>query len=613
MALLSTRNLFLLLSTAQSRENFWSNQYYKVDLRSDFEALAAAFSVEEKTINYAQLEQIMNTITSGYRRAFIKLSMTEAHGALRPKSVAQSFKGLRCSCTDCTMLPWKKLEQLETHQWVHTPSDNWHCSLCYRRYFIQHTLLSHLSRRTKRDVAGEFLENVTYKQLMETQQQQELQKGSTQVEQLNVRLSKRHHLDYVAETETRVQPTSRKRRSLSKCVYCDHIYRYSFSHQLHMRQSHSPMHYSPRWQCYSCSRSFRTRRTYVQHLQRVRQACHQRLRRFKCSSCKRRFQLERSLKQHVAIAHSRSFRCLICNLPSHGRCCDAHSAEECRAAIRKRRQEQGRKPRPPRSSSSKVVCNFCQKKYSTPFLLNIHMKRVHLKQADFICDQCAKAFYSNAGVQEHIKRVHLKTETVYCEPCNLTIAERKNYLRHCDSIRHVEQLRKLAKIKGELPPDAVVEKHVPKGPIIYCEPCDRHIKDYVNFRSHCKTQKHERKLAEQQMRKDSNIEPVHQKTESVYCEPCGQTITNRKNYSRHCDSTRHVEQLTKLAKIQGEIPHDAVVEKHVRKGPLIYCEVCDCHIKEYVNFRSHCESKKHKRQLAEFEKNLDSIIELDIN
>ncbi|KAL7738127.1 hypothetical protein ACLKA6_006471 [Drosophila palustris] len=472
MVRLSTSDLLLLLRTAQSRENFWTNQYYKVDLRLDFEALSAAFGVNGKATNLAQLEQIMNTVTSGYRRALARLSGSEAHGALRPMAVAQSWTGLRCSCTDCGMLPWSKLKQLETHQWVHKPSNNWHCCLCYRRYFIQHTLLSHLSRRTKRDEPGELLENVNYKQLMMTQRQQEqMEQQSVQVEQL----PKGNRM----ESELPL-----KRSSAQSCL----------------RQHHSMTQSSRRWQCASCTRSFSSRRVYLQHLRRVREACQLRLRRFKCSSCKGRFQLEISLKQHVAQAHVRSFRCLICKLPAQSRCCDAHSPEECRAAIRERmeqrRQEQGRPPRPARKSPTAIVCAVCQKEYRNSFLLNIHMKRIHWKQADFICDQCGKAFYSKKEVQEHIKKVHLKTESIYCEPCGLTIKERGNYMRHCDSIRHVEQLTKLAKLQGKLPPDAVIKKHVPKGPIIYCEPCDRHIKEYANYRKHCDTKKHKRKLIE---------------------------------------------------------------------------------------------------------------------
>lgn len=502
MVRFSTADMMLLLRVAQSCEHFWSNQYYKVDLLPDYKALGAAFEAQESAINVAQLEQIVDTITTGYRRAVAKLRDTEAHAALRPTAAAPCFPGLRCSCADCALMPWRRLQQLEAHQWLHKPSDNWHCRLCYRRYFIQHTLLSHLSRRTRRDEVGQLLENEAYKLMLSAQQQQEQaeqQERSARVEQLHVRMPKGTHLDFVSESEVRVPPAPRKRCKLTACPKCSHSYLHSYSHQLHMQRQHAMMQSTRRWQCPSCPRSFRTRRIYLKHLKSVRDACRLRVRRFKCSRCKWRFQLECSLRPHVAQAHVRNYSCLICNLPSQSRCCDRHSREEARVAVgehmRQRRLELGHPPPPERKKPFKVVCSTCQKEFPNRFLLNIHVNRVHLKRKDFICETCGKSFWSRKEIEEHRRKVHLMADTIFCELCSLTIKEKGNYQRHCDSIRHVTNL---AKSKGI----TLVEKPVSKGPPIYCKCCDRTLKGPSTFYHHCKTKKHKRRAAEQDQKPD---------------------------------------------------------------------------------------------------------------
>lgn len=507
MVRFSTTDMMRLLRVAQSCENFWSNKYHKVDLLSDYKALGAAFEAQPSATNIAQLEQIMDTITSGYRRAVAKLNDSESCTALRSTAAAPIIPGLRCGCEDCAQMPWRRLQQLEAHQWQHKPSDNLHCRLCYRRFFLQHNLLSYRTRRTKRDVAGPLLENETYKLMLSVQQQQELAEQLEQlplVEELHVRMPRDSYSNYVLESKVRVPPAPRKRCPLSACPQCNHSYPYSYSHQLHRQKQHAISQCNRRWHCTSCTRNFHTRRIYMQHLQRVRNACRLRLRRFKCSSCKGRFQLERSLRAHVALAHMRSFSCLICKLPSQSRCCDKHSREEAREANRarmqRRRLELGLPPRPEPKLPIRAACSICQKEFLNTFLLNIHVKRIHLKQKDFICETCGKEFYCKKEVYEHVRKVHLKNDSVYCEPCGVTIKEKSNYMRHCDSIRHVEML---AKLQGDLPNNSPVEKHVPRGPVHYCEACDRTIKGHAAFRHHCETKFHKRNSTQNKQKVDN--------------------------------------------------------------------------------------------------------------
>ncbi|KAH8418296.1 hypothetical protein KR222_002993, partial [Zaprionus bogoriensis] len=453
MVRFSTSDMLQLVHVAQGLENFWSNQYYKVDLLPDFKVLSAVFGAQ-RAPNAAQLAQIMDTITTGYRRAVARLSASEACAVVRPKAAAASYPGLRCDCEHCELLPWRNLKQLQAHQSQHKLSDNFHCCLCYRRYFIQHALLSHLSRRSKGSETGPLEENASYKQLQAQQlQQEQLEQAETpaaQVEKLDVLMPMANYLDFEAELgEERVPPAPRKLCLSNGCARCGHVYMYSFSHQLHMRQHHTPVR--RRWHCASCTRCFRTRRVYLQHQRCVRASRLKRLHRYKCSLCWQSFLLKSSIRTHMAQVHVRSYTCLICKQPAPTRCCTAHGAEQAKAALRQHlerlrvlygRPKPRSGPKPGTKARPKPSCSQCQRQFPNNFLLGIHVKRVHLKQADFTCDQCGRTFYSRKEVQEHIRKVHLVSDSVECKVCGVIIKDRGNYQRHCESVRHLEALNK---------------------------------------------------------------------------------------------------------------------------------------------------------------------------
>lgn len=561
MVRLSTKNMLTLLRVVQSLENFWSNQYYKVDLQSDYKTISAALNSEE-IMDLAP--QIMDSITAGYRRAVSTLSQDEASSALSPKSIT-SFSGdsLRCECTDCELLPWNKLQQLEAHQWLHKFSENTHCNICYRRFFVQHTMLSYVSRRNIRNETGELQENVSYKQLLTKQKQSEQpSRPALKIEQLHLRLPPTNLLDFVDETEicTRPAPPARKRSTQVKCVECNYVYKYSFSYQLHMKKHHVEPAESRRWHCASCWRVYRTRRIYLKHLRRVRSACRIRLRRFNC--CKLTFLLEGSLRNHAAKAHPKVYKCWVCKAPSPRSMCPVHMEE---AANNRRKlimlRSQLRQPKKP----EKATCKYCSKTFYNAGTLAMHIKGVHLKKKDFICHVCGRGFSYQNFMLRHIAAVHDMEFTAYCELCDVTLTDRSNYVRHCQSLVHMKNL----KIRGQLPADADL-----KDKQWYCNICDRQLATSASYYVHCKSKGHKRN----KIQLDATGNKGYKPKKRYFCESCDLEFANPQSYHTHKKSKKH---LTKIGQ---------PLSDQYKKW---YCSSCKHQLCSTYTYLAHLKTQKH--------------------
>ncbi|KAH8348591.1 hypothetical protein KR084_008955 [Drosophila pseudotakahashii] len=444
-----SKDMLLLLQAAQLRDNFWTNRYYKDDLQEDYQAILNVFKEQKREVQLETLVAILDTVSSGYRRAVSQLSAQEAQGALRPKLAAIILPGLRCVCFKCEHLPWKKLQDVEDHQWTHRYSDNFHCMICYRRFYLQHSLTSHLSRKTGETSKPEDLyENERYKRLLEKhklRERGELQISPATVEDIVVPVSTNHELYFKMETTLPVQ--NRKTSIHTKCPLCDQKYGFSFSHQLHMVK-HRRHRLKPKlFQCSYCHRSFLTRKFLRKHQSKVRISSNLRYRPFKCRNCPRRFQLWSTLKSHIIQMHTRRNLCLICQLPTLSRCCQAHTAKECREAIKKHREKL--RLRGPRrggcKKKPKPKCEICGKEFANKFFLTEHLNKKHFNRRNFTCEICGANFYSQGTMQTHRKSVHLLIQTVKCEVCDLTIKSKGNYLRHLKSQSHKDNSLKLGK------------------------------------------------------------------------------------------------------------------------------------------------------------------------
>ncbi|EDW35546.1 GL17159 [Drosophila persimilis] len=537
MMLFSTADMMLLLQSAQARDNFWTNNFYKANLHGDYQAIGDAFTSKRRQVDLGKLEGIMDTITTGYRRAVGLLAGTEAHTALRPKAVAPFYPGLRCGCLDCEKWPWRALKQVEAHQREHNMGDNWHCQICYRSFYLQHMICSHLRRSVRRGGFGQLMENETYKQLLEDQRQQEGQssRAPPNIQEMTISMPQGVHLDFIKELK--VGPLRRKRCTLSKCPRCKHEYHFPFSHQLHMRR-HQEQGKDTMTPCPTCRRSFRTRLCLLKHQKRARMACRLKYRPFSCRSCRWRFQIWSALRAHVHRLHQRRKPCLICQKPTVSRCCCAHSAKECREAIKKHREQLRLQRGPPKVNRKrpKPVCSICSQEFGNNFLLKVHMNKKHLHRRDFSCEMCGLAFNSQGLMQVHRQAVHLMTKKIHCKVCDLTIKDKSNYRRHCQSQRHLDQLAQEAKDRGETLEMKSFKIRKPSVPV-HCAPCGVTLKSDIN--QHLQTIKHKRNYTKSKAIKaerEDSLEQSNERQDAVGSEPCRFQKPEKVSY---CDTCNH--------------------------------------------------------------------------
>ncbi|KAH8238675.1 hypothetical protein KR038_000468, partial [Drosophila bunnanda] len=537
-------DMLLLLQAAQLRDHFWTNQYFKVDLEEDYAAISKELAVHGRAVPKEKLAEILETVTSGYRRSVSQLTLTEAQGALRPQKAALNFPGLRCSCLKCENLPWRKLKDVEEHQQDHRFSDNFHCRICYRRFYLQHSLTAHLIRKigSRSPSSEELMENEGYKWLLQTQRSKELkelEQAPAQVEDIVVPVPKNLRLDY--EEENRSPIRERKRFMHSQCPRCDLKYRFSFSHQLHFMKKHRRTQRDPEtsFPCYSCNRSFLARKSLRKHQKAVRKACHLRYRPFKCPKCCSRFQLASTRDFHVTRIHDKKKLCLICHVPTVARCCSNHTPRECREAVKihreKMRQLQGLNKKP---QAPKPMCQHCNQSFANMFLLREHLNRKHLQQKNFTCEFCGATFYSQGKMQTHRKAVHLMLHVTHCEICNLTVKAKDNYLRHCRSQRHQNELRKMETERNS------------RGTEITENIQSDYLKKELDVEStqtclnmEAKTESLG-KLIQKPTRKPSTARCRYQKPLEVnFCDPCGTSIVG--NMIRHYKTSKHKNNLIK--------------------------------------------------------------------
>ncbi|KAH8290956.1 hypothetical protein KR054_007418, partial [Drosophila jambulina] len=545
-------DMLLLLQAAQLRDNFWSNQYFKVDLQEDYDVISRTFAVRGISVPEEKLAEILDTVTSGYRRAISVLTPAEAQGALRPQKAAPNFPGLRCSCLKCEKLPWRKLQDVEDHQKDHRYSDNFHCRICYRRFYLQHSLTAHLIKKigSRSPSSEELIENESYKRLLKAQRSKELEEqeqAPVKVEDIVVPVPNNLRLDY--EEENRSPVRERKRSMHSQCPLCDHKYRFSFSHQLHFMKKHRRTHRDPEstFSCYNCNRSFLTRKSLRKHQKTVLKDCLLRYRPFKCPKCRSRFQLASTRNSHVIRIHDKKKLCLICQVPTLTRCCSNHTPRECRKAIKKHRAKMRELRGPKKPQRPKPICQHCNASFSNSFLLREHLNKKHLQQRNFTCEICGAKFYSKGKMQTHRKAVHLLLLVTHCETCNLTIKAKDNFLRHCRSKRHQDELRKMETGRIKATETEITESisRFFQESNNFDEKLDVESSEtFLKLEDETESLVKDKKHIQKPKRKPSTAPRRYEMTEKFkFCNPCGISIVG--NMIRHEKTSKHKNNLMK--------------------------------------------------------------------
>ncbi|EDW02554.1 transcription factor grauzone [Drosophila grimshawi] len=173
-----------------------------------------------------------------------------------------------------------------------------------------------------------------------------------------------------------------------------------------------------------CNRKFWKRGILVDHLQR-----HQNPEFFKCHICQRvmghRRSLEMHMRMHEVKQRGRLYQCEQCSKSFYSSIvCERHKLTH----IPKEQWQ--------------VPCTNCSKTFPNEYLMQQHVKLVHLRKFDKICDVCGKAVRGRAGLARHMEEhAGVPQKTIKCHLCESTLTTKYGLARHIKMMHTAENLQ----------------------------------------------------------------------------------------------------------------------------------------------------------------------------
>lgn len=126
-----------------------------------------------------------------------------------------------------------------------------------------------------------------------------------------------------------------------------------------------------------------------------------------CEFCERQFNYETQLSLHIIEVHGeRNVECPICNRTFYNQ----KTLQDHIDGIHKK--------------SKNYKCDFCHKLSTTASEHNRHVKYKHnnVPKVQVICNKCDKPFSSKPALNNHVKRLHTETSNLMkCDVCNKTV------------------------------------------------------------------------------------------------------------------------------------------------------------------------------------------------
>ena len=281
-----------------------------------------------------------------------------------------------------------------------------------------------------------------------------------------------------------------------KCEFCPKRFKLSGQRSIHARIHTN----DKRYRCNPCNKSFIQYATLFGHMRSV----HSDKRPFECKKCDICFKRKGELEKHGSTVHA------------------AHREES-------------------------FHCHLCGKNYTTKSGLDIHMKRIHIKDDINECYACEKVFYTKGELKQHVTVIHVGETKVKCDVCEKTISKRymnihmrthgeNRELFPCRICDHISTTKHNLKTHEE-------SMHGEKLMLmVHCEVCQKEILKR-SLEGHMKTHMVDR--------------------EQFRCTLCGKDFTSKRGLKYHAQ--KHCEKLHKCKLCEAVFLENISLEKHLQR------------------------------------------------
>lgn len=92
------------------------------------------------------------------------------------------------------------------------------------------------------------------------------------------------------------------------------------------------------------------------------------------------------------------------------------------------------------------TCGICGYKSYRSYIIDVHQRRVHMKEQNVPCPQCDKKFFDSASLKNHLAR-HNPVKQFECQFCSKMFLRRRDLQRH--EMIHTGDKRKVCNVCGE--------------------------------------------------------------------------------------------------------------------------------------------------------------------
>ena len=266
------------------------------------------------------------------------------------------------------------------------------------------------------------------------------------------------------------------------CEHCDKIYKDKCQLRIHTRKIHEQ---EKNHKCDICGEAFFYLWKLKKHVRKIHEGIEDD---FSCHICGKVYNNQFAVQRHVSSAHDKTL----------------------------------------------VPCNQCEKSFTDPHYLKLHIASVHEGQKNHKCHLCESAFVQASQLKTHIKNVHLKVRSTPCDICQ------KVFARPSDLKAHIKIVHE--KIK----------EHV-------CQICHKAFGNIWNLEKHNAT--------------------VHEKIRNWKCLTCYKDFSCSSSLKKHIQRVHEALKnircgmCDKLFSVQADLTHHIkIVHKKVKNHKCEYCE-----------------------------------------